>query len=120
MLRRRIPSYRCYKPKNLGLVVLDGKQHYLGRYGSPESLAEYHRLVQEWLARGGPSPIPSYPSEGDLSINELILAFWTRHAEAHYRRADGTGRAVRGHRTFPAIFRILRPPHPTRTAKGRP
>ena len=22
----RIPRYRCYKPKNLGLVVLNGKQ----------------------------------------------------------------------------------------------
>jgi hypothetical protein len=33
--RRRIPRYRCFKPKNLGLVVIDGKQHDLGRYGSP-------------------------------------------------------------------------------------
>lgn len=43
---RRIPSYRHYKPKNLGLVVIDGKYHYLGKYGTPESFAEYNRLKQ--------------------------------------------------------------------------
>jgi hypothetical protein len=53
-MKRRIPGYRCFKPRNLCLVVIDGRQHYLGRYGSPESVAEYHRLVQEWLARGTP------------------------------------------------------------------
>ncbi len=50
MPRRRIPTYRRYKPKNLGLVVLDGKQHDLGAYGSAESLAEYVRLVHGWRA----------------------------------------------------------------------
>ena len=72
MPHRRIPSYRCYKPKNLGLVVIDSKQHYLGRYGSPESVAAYNRLIQEWLARGGASPAQSNPAGGP-SINELRL-----------------------------------------------
>lgn len=89
MPHHRIPSYRCYKPKNLGLVVIDSKQHYLGRYGSPESVAAYNRLIQEWLARGGASPAHSNPAGGP-SINELILAFWTRYAERHYRRPDST------------------------------
>jgi len=30
--RRRIPKYRHYKPKNLGVVRLDGKDVYLGKY----------------------------------------------------------------------------------------
>jgi hypothetical protein len=47
---RRIPKYRCYKPKNLALVVIDGRQHYLGRYGSLESWEKYHRLVAEHIA----------------------------------------------------------------------
>jgi carbohydrate-binding DOMON domain-containing protein len=53
MPRTRIPSYRCCKPKNLGLVVIDGKQHDFSPSGSPESVAEYNRLIQEWLAGGG-------------------------------------------------------------------
>jgi hypothetical protein len=36
MPRPRIPTYRRYKPKNLGLVVIDGKQHYLGKYGTSD------------------------------------------------------------------------------------
>lgn len=97
MPRRRIPSYRCYKPKNLGLVVLDGKQHYLGKYGTPESVAEYNRLVQEWLTRGPAMETPevsggaasgSEPDPGSPLVNELIVAF-LRHAEGHYVRPDG-------------------------------
>lgn len=82
---RRIPTYRCFKPKNLGLVVIDGHQHYLGSYGTPESMAEYNRLIQLYLAKrpGGGR------SGSDLSVNEVILAFWDRHVD-HYRRADGT------------------------------
>jgi integrase len=85
----RIPKYRCYKPKNLGLVVINGKQHYLGRYGSPESVAAYKRLIQEWLVLGGASPVPNTPAGKAPSINELILDFSTRYAERHYRRPDG-------------------------------
>src|SRR4051794_23933343 len=90
MANPRIPKYRCYKPKNLGLVVIDGRQHYLGPYGSPESVAEYHRLIQESLTRPGPAVTPADAAGEALSINELILAFLTRHARTHYRRADGT------------------------------
>ena len=56
MPHSRIPKYRHYKPKNLGLVVLNGRQIYLGEYGSPESWAEYHRLVKEF--RADPAPLP--------------------------------------------------------------
>jgi len=69
MSRRRIPKYRHYKPKDLGLVVIDGRQHYLGRYGTAESLAEYNRIVQEWLARG---PLPSAePGAGDVALPHM-------------------------------------------------
>jgi integrase len=91
MPRRRIPSYSRYKPKNLGLVVIDGKQHYLGPYGTPESLAEYNRLVQEWLTRGtvAARPEPLDPSPASTLVNEVIVAF-LGHAEGHYVGPDGT------------------------------
>jgi integrase len=84
MRGRRIPKYRCYKPKNLGLVVIRGRQHYLGPYGTPESVAEYNRLIQEYLAEAAATGAPG----GALSVNEVILAFWDRHV-GHYRRPDG-------------------------------
>lgn len=86
---RRIPKYRRFKPRNLRLVVIDGTQHYLGRYESPESVEEYNRLVQEWLARGSFLPAPNSPGAADLTVNELILSFLSGHAEGHYRHADG-------------------------------
>ncbi len=92
-MNRRIPGYRHFKPKGLGLVVLDGKQHYLGKYGSPESMERYHRLVQEWLSRQGdrtPAAVASLAGSPELTVGELILAFWTRHAEQHYRKPDGS------------------------------
>ena len=82
MPRRRIPKYRCYKPKNLGLVVIDGKQHYLGRYGSPESVAEYNRLIQEWLAKK-PDPVGVARSTGaTLVVNDLILVPQLRYEDS--------------------------------------
>src|SRR4051794_38228613 len=89
MARRRIPSYRCFKPKNLGLVVIAGRQHYLGPYGTPESLAEYNRLVQEYLAGAATRPSAGAQSPSDSAVNDLILAF-SRHAQAHYRKPDGS------------------------------
>jgi integrase len=82
MRQNHIPSYRCYKPKNLGLVVLDGRYFYLGKYGTPESLAEYHRLIQEWLTNHKRLP-QRRPATPGRTIDELILAFWG-HAEQHY------------------------------------
>ena len=33
----RLPKYRHYKPKDLAVVRIDGRDHYLGRFGSEES-----------------------------------------------------------------------------------
>ncbi len=87
---RRIPKYRPYKPKNLGVVRIDGKDEYLGRYNSHESLEKYHRLIAEWLSNGQRSFQSSGNSNGcrvDLSINELILTYW-QFAKTYYAK-DG-------------------------------
>jgi len=83
--RRRIPKYRHYKPKDLAVVRIDGRDHYLGKYNSPESREKYHRLIAEWLGRS-----PALPSGFDpdgsvvrLTINEMILAYW-RFAKTYY------------------------------------
>lgn len=89
----RVPKYRHYRPKDLAVVRIDGRDHYLGRYNSPESREKYHRLVSEWLARGvaaPAAPAPAGAQVADLTINELLVAFWTRFAESHYRLADGS------------------------------
>ena len=47
-----LPKFRHYKPKNLAIVRIGGKDHYLGRHGSPESREVYRRVLAEWLAKG--------------------------------------------------------------------
>jgi integrase len=119
MPRHRIPSYRHFKPKNLGLVVLNGKQHYLGEYNSPASLAEYNRLVREYLVQ--PAALPSFSnSSGSLSISELILTYWEQHVRTYYVK---NGRPTSEQDNLRQALRFLRPSHghiPSRdfSAKG--
>jgi integrase len=84
----RVPSYRLHKQSGQAVVTLtDGlggrRDVLLGRYGTPESRAEYLRVIAEWEASGRRLVKPA--SAGGLSINELILAYWT-YAEGYYRK----------------------------------
>lgn len=89
MTRHRNPKYRHYKPKNLGLVVIDGKAHYLGRYDSPESWEKYHRLLAGCHTGPPPKSIPDDPVGSALrSIDELLVNYWDRRV-VHYYVNDG-------------------------------
>src|SRR5262249_33992020 len=91
-----VPTYRLYKPSGQAVVTVraaDGtrKDVHLGEYDSPQSRAEYTRVLQELAASpvtGTAHPATSTPTRG-LTVNELLLAFW-EHARRHYRRPDGT------------------------------
>jgi integrase len=88
----KIPSYRLHKPSGAAVVTLcdhSGSRHdvRLGKYGSPESRAEYARVIAEWETNGRRLVAPEV-SSGDITIAELVTRFWP-HAEGHYRRADG-------------------------------
>jgi integrase len=89
---RKVPSYRLHKPTGQAVVRIDGRDHYLGVHGTDASHEAYRRTTAEWLthAASQPAPRPGRPDAPNLSVNELILAFWTRYAEQHYRLADGT------------------------------
>src|SRR5262245_41021454 len=89
--QRRIPSYRLHKPTGQAVVRLDGHVHYLGKYRTEASQEAYRRLIAEWLVtqHAPPTKASAQAAPPDLTIAALILAFW-RHAEQHYRHADGT------------------------------
>ena len=85
----RVPSYRCKKiqGRNYGCVSLPdgmgGRRHILlGKSGTKVSRAEYARVIAEWEAADRRSP--KAEDVGDLTINELILAYWP-YAKQHYR-----------------------------------
>ena len=64
----RLPKYRHHKARDLAKVCIDGREIYLGRYNSPESLRKYDQLVGAWLATGKVGPNP--PS-GEMTVEQL-------------------------------------------------
>lgn len=49
-LIRPVPTYRKHKASAQAIVALNGKEFYLGPYGTKASKIEYDRLFAEWLA----------------------------------------------------------------------
>jgi integrase len=82
----RNPSYRLHKSTGQAVVTLNGHDHYLGKHGTPASKAEYDRLIGKWL-NNGRQPF-RVAQDGTLSVNELILAYFT-HVQTYYRHPDG-------------------------------
>lgn len=75
----RPPKYRRHKAKNLAVVTLDGRDHYLGKYGTAASHEAYRRLTAEWMLAGGKRP----PSRHDATVAE-VLAAYLRFARGYY------------------------------------
>jgi hypothetical protein len=67
------------------MVTLNGRDICLGRFGTPQSRAEYDRAITEWIASGR----QFLPDKNEVTISEIIAAYWS-HAERYYRRSDGT------------------------------
>src|SRR5262245_21588254 len=86
----RVPSYRQHKQSGQAIVTLtDGfggrRDVLLGEHGSKPSRVEYARVIAEWEAAG--RRLPGSELASDLTINELILAYW-RHVEHDYRTSN--------------------------------
>lgn len=92
-LTRSIPKYRkkCRPGSEpQAVVTLNGRDHYLGLYGSRASKAEYDRLIGEWLASGRSNRF-GLPTESldEPTVTELIAAY-RKWALRYYRHEDGT------------------------------
>jgi integrase len=72
-----------HKPTGQAVVTLDGRDLYLGKHGSPESRAEYDRLVSEWLANGRRLPRAGGAAGTDLTVTELVVAY-VKFADGYY------------------------------------
>lgn len=82
----RIPSYRLHRPSGRAVVTLNGKDIYLGAFNTPESNAEYQRVIGEWLAQ--PLAAAGGVRDGGPSVAEIMVAY-LEHAKNYYRDADG-------------------------------
>ena len=84
--QRHIPKYGHHKATGRARVTLNGREIYLGKWGTPESRQRYERVIAEWLANG--RTLSAAPTTC-VSVAELALAYWT-HAQAYCRKPDGT------------------------------
>jgi integrase len=88
------PSYRRHSSGQACVTVRDltgrRREILLGKWNSPESKAEYARVISELAAHQGrlAAHQQSASAFGDLTVNEMIVAFW-KYAEEHYRHPDG-------------------------------
>jgi integrase len=72
-----VPSYRRHRASGRAVVTLNGVDHYLGAWNSPESKAEYDRVVAEWMTRGRrlASRRVAAGKADDMLLKELILGY---------------------------------------------
>jgi integrase len=94
-----IPIYRKHRSSGQGIVLIDGRTHYLGKYGSKTSRDAYDTLIAEWTASGRRAL-----DDHGLSVNEVLVAF-LKHATKYYKRADGSNPEM-GH--YKRVFRIVK------------
>jgi len=73
---RRQPTYRLHKARGCAVVTINGKDHYLGKFNSPESHEKYARLIAQWQANGKEfSNLKNPEPNADLTVSALILRY---------------------------------------------
>ena len=83
-MSRRKPSLRLHKPSKQAVVTINGRDHYLGPWGSSRAKVEYDRLMGEWLANGG----VTNAAERAVTVAELVLAY-RKFADTYYAAPAG-------------------------------
>lgn len=142
----KLPEVRLHKRSGNGRVFLNGREHWVGRYGSPEAKARYAELIAAYVTSGGTSieatqatpPRPA-PLAADLTVGELAVK-WMRDIEntrpdykqsSLWHGAVAASRAIRpfatmsvtefGSRALLDVQRLLiETPIPPRPKRGRP
>ena len=79
-LKQRLPKYRLHKRSGHALVVLDGREIYLGKHGTSESLERYNREIAQWLQRGGSS---GTETRDEITVAEVMAAY-LKYAKGYY------------------------------------
>ena len=96
---RRIPAYQLHKATGQAKVRIAGKDHYLGKYGSPASHDKYDELIAELVIEKQSLPAKTLTA---------VLAVWWPECKKRYRKGKGRlGGAV----SWRPVIRLLRENH---------
>src|SRR5262245_14102634 len=69
-LKNKLPVPRLNRPSGRARLRLNGRDVWLGKFGSPEAQAAYDRIVSEWLANG--RSLPPAPSQVSETVPETV------------------------------------------------
>ncbi len=72
-LNKSVPRYRKHRASGQAFVELNKRRYYLGPHGSKTSLAEYDRLIAEWLAHG--RQMPTEPEQTEIIVTQLCVEY---------------------------------------------
>jgi integrase len=86
-LVNKLPKYSLHKPSGQAKVRSNGKDTYLGRYGSPESKEAYARFIGSLPKPADPTK-PAQPAPGVVLMIGEAVAHYNAHALQYYSR-DG-------------------------------
>jgi integrase len=79
MPKKTKPAYLLHRATGQARCRINGKDHYLGEFGSPESREKYEALVSEWFARNGDT------TRHTITVDDLVLLYM-EHVRQHYRK----------------------------------
>lgn len=81
-----VPAYCLHRPSGRAYVRIRGRVRYCGTYGTPESKAEYGRLIAEFAA--SPDTTAPVSTAATITVVEVADAYWA-FAQRYYRKPDG-------------------------------
>ena len=96
--KKRIPGYLLHKSSGHARVIIDGKEHWLGPYGSEESRIRYDKLIAEYQLKHGGST-----ARATITIAQLCVAY-IEHAKVYYQK---NGKQTSEVSTIQAALRVL-------------
>ena len=87
----KVPSYCLHKASGRAVVRINGRDHYLGPYGTDESHAEYARLIADWqVCRQNSMSLAesaSAISNPSLTISEVLIKY-RDFAKSYYSKEN--------------------------------
>lgn len=86
-MKLRTPSYRLHRPSGQAVVTLNGRDVYLGVYGTQASRNEYDRVIGEWLTSGR-TLRRSADGSSDITVAEIASGY-VKFASTYYIK-DGS------------------------------
>jgi integrase len=96
---RRIPKYVHHKPSGQARVRINGKDRYLGKFGTPGSHELYDELISELVIDVEPASCKTLTA---------VLAAWWPECKARYHKGKGK---LGGAQNWRPIIRLLREKH---------